>query len=72
MDIEKIKGNMDTRTILIFILVVLAVIFAIQNLTPIDFKLLFITISMPGLIFYALLVGIGFLIGYLFAGRKNK
>ena len=72
MDLEKIKGKTNARTVTIFVLVILALIFILQNMTEAPFRLLFITITMPALILYALLLGIGFLVGFLFAGRKDK
>lgn len=63
--------KLEPKTIIFIVLVLLAVIFVIQNLSNVPFKILFVTVQMPGIIFYTLLLGIGFLLGFLFANRKN-
>jgi len=62
--------KMETKNIMIISLLVLAAIVIIQNLTTVPLKVLFITIEMPRIIFYPLLIGIGFLIGFMGAKKK--
>ena len=57
--------KMETRTYVIIGLIVLAAIFLIQNFADATLRILFIKIEMPSIIFYALLLGIGFLLGFL-------
>ena len=61
--------KLETRTYVIIGLVVLAVIFLIQNFSTATLNILFIKITMPSIIFYSILLGIGFLLGFL---SKNK
>ena len=58
-------------TVVVAVLAILAAVFVIQNLPVVPFNILFIEIKMPGLIFYGLLLGIGFLLGYSFAKRER-
>ncbi len=61
---------MQTRLIMGVVLVLCAVIFVIQNMFEAKFNILFITITMPALIFYALLLVIGFALGVLVKSKK--
>lgn len=63
--------KLEPKTIVFIVLILLAVIFVIQNLGNVPFKILFVTVQMPGIIFYSLLLGIGFLLGFLFVNRKK-
>jgi len=53
------------------VLAVCAVIFIAQNMSRIDLNILFFTFSSPALIFYIILLGIGFALGIL-VKSKNK
>jgi len=64
--------ELSARTITFFVLALLAVIFILQNFGTIDFKILFIKISMPSIIFSSLLLVIGFAGGLLYKGRRGK
>jgi len=52
------------------VLALCAVIFIVQNMFTTEFRILFITIQMPALIFYAVLLAIGFILGMLVKGKK--
>lgn len=58
------------------VVVVLVVIVVLQNRTPVQTELLFVTLSMPGaaLLFGTLLVGfaLGLVAGHWWLGRKKK
>ncbi len=62
---------MQTRMIMGIVLAVCAFIFIAQNMFDTKFKVLFITIEMPALIFYVLLLVIGFGLGIV-VKSKNK
>lgn len=62
--------KLETRTYVIIGLVVLAVIFLIQNFATATLNILFIKITMPSIIFYSILLGIGFLLGFLSKSKK--
>ncbi len=62
---------MQTRMIMGIVLAVCAVIFIAQNMFDTKFKILFITIEMPALIFYVALLVIGFGLGIV-VKSKNK
>ncbi|HPN81786.1 MAG TPA: hypothetical protein PLM00_00230 [Spirochaetota bacterium] len=61
---------MQTRMIMGVVLAVCAVIFIAQNMSDATFKILFITIQMPALIFYVLLLVIGFGLGIVVKSKK--
>jgi len=61
--------KLEIKTYVMIGLVVLAVIFLIQNFATSTLKIFFIKITMPSIIFYSILLGIGFLLGFL---SKNK
>lgn len=69
---EQPKNLATPKNITIVVLALLAVIFLIQNMNPTSFRILFIEIKMPGIIFYILLLGIGFVLGYLFSRRGTS
>lgn len=61
---------MQTRLIMGIVLALCAVIFVIQNMHTATFKILFISIQMPALVFYAILLVIGFALGILIKNKK--
>jgi uncharacterized integral membrane protein len=62
--------KLETRTILIMSLALVVLIIVLQNLGETTFQVLFLAINMPRIIFYLVLVLVGFLLGYQFAKRK--
>ena len=61
---------MQSRLVLMLVLALCAVIFVVQNMFTTEFRILFVTIQMPALIFYAVLLAIGFVLGMLVSKKK--
>lgn len=61
---------MQTRIIMGVVLALCAVIFVIQNMANTKFNILFISIEMPALIFYVILLVIGFGLGIIVKSKK--
>ncbi|TNF50036.1 LapA family protein [bacterium] len=65
---------MKIKHITLMILVVLGAVLFFQNTQVVSVKLLFWEVSMSGIIMFPLLVGIGFVFGYLvckFGGKRR-
>jgi len=60
-------GKMKPKVIIILILLVLSLIFVIQNTTIVEVQLFFWKISMARIIMLSFLLLVGFIIGYLVA-----
>lgn len=61
---------MKPRVIIILLLVILATVFIIQNTQVVSVQFLFLEFQMSRIIMIALMLLIGFFIGYLVAGKK--
>jgi len=61
---------MKPRVIIILLLVILAAVFIIQNTQVVSVQFLFLEFQMSRIIMIALMLLIGFFIGYLVAGKK--
>jgi uncharacterized integral membrane protein len=62
---------MRPRIIIILLLIVLAIIFIIQNTHVVSVNFLFLKFQMSQIIMIVLMLLIGFFIGYLVAGKKK-
>jgi uncharacterized integral membrane protein len=63
---------MKTKTIVILVLIVLAVVLVIQNSTLVEFRIFFWKIVMSRLIFMVGLLALGFVLGFLVAKLREK
>ena len=59
------------RVIIILLLVILAIVFIVQNTHVVSVDFLFLTLQMSQIIMIVLMLLIGFFIGYLVAGKKK-
>jgi uncharacterized integral membrane protein len=66
------KRTKNSKTILIFVLVVLAVVIIIQNSELVTLQLFFWKIMMSRIIFMVGLLAVGFVLGILVTQRKIK
>lgn len=62
---------MKPRVIIILLLVILAIVFIIQNTQVVTVNFLFLKFQMSRIIMVVLLLLIGFFIGYLVAGKQK-
>ena len=62
---------MKPRVIIILLLVVLATVFIVQNTQVVSVQFLFLEFQMSRIIMIALMLLIGFFIGYLVAGKQK-
>jgi uncharacterized integral membrane protein len=65
----------DLKTIITVALLALVVLFAVQNAVVVDVRFLFWDFPMPRVFLVALLLGVGFVIGFLAArvsGRRRR
>lgn len=62
---------MQTKTIVILILLVLAVVIFFQNTQVVSFRLFFWTINMSRIILFVFAMIVGIIIGYLIGIRKS-
>lgn len=65
----------DLKTIITIVLLALVVLFAVQNAAVVDVRFLFWDFPMPRVFLVALLLGVGFVIGFLAArvsGRRRR
>ncbi|BDM75938.1 MULTISPECIES: hypothetical protein [Lactococcus] len=67
---EKVKSFFTAKRILVLLILLLIVIFAVLNFSPVRVNMLFFNIDIP--MFYGIIaVGlIGFVCGYVIRGRK--
>lgn len=63
---------MKPRVIIILILVLLAIIFIVQNTQVVSVNFLVLTFQMSQIIMIVLMLLIGFFIGYLAGSRKTR
>ena len=63
---------MKTKTILILVLIVLAVVLVIQNSAMVEFQIFFWKIIMSRIIFMVGLLVVGFALGFLLARLTKK
>ncbi|MDW7680055.1 MAG: LapA family protein [bacterium] len=64
---------MNAKTIIILILAVILVIILIQSAQPVELKFLLWEIRMSQILFVAILLGIGFILGFIARSvRKRK
>ncbi|MGD8538017.1 MAG: LapA family protein [Candidatus Aminicenantes bacterium] len=63
---------MKPRLVIILLLVVLAIIFIVQNTHIVSVNFLFLKFQMSQIIMIVLMLLIGFFIGYLVAGKKKN
>jgi uncharacterized integral membrane protein len=62
---------MKPRLIIILLLVVLAIVFIVQNTQVVSIDFLFLKFQMSQIIMIVLMLLIGFFIGYLTAGKQK-
>ena len=62
---------MKPRIIIILLLVILAIVFIVQNTQVVSMKFLVLDFQMSQIIMIVLMLLIGFFIGYLAASRKK-
>jgi uncharacterized integral membrane protein len=62
---------MKPRVVIILLLVILAVIFIVQNTHLVSVDILFWTFQMSQIVMIVLMLLIGFFIGFLAAGKKK-
>lgn len=62
---------MKPRLIIILVLVVLAIIFIVQNTQLVSVNFLFLEFQMSQIIMIVLMLLVGFFIGYLAAGKQK-
>jgi len=62
---------MKPRVIIILLLVVLVTVFIVQNTQVVSVQFLFLEFQMSRIIMIALMLLIGFFIGYLVAGKQK-
>jgi uncharacterized integral membrane protein len=62
---------MKPRLIIILVLVVLAIVFIVQNTQLVSVHFLLLEFQMSQIIMIVLMLLIGFFIGYLAAGKQN-
>ena len=65
-------GEMNKKTIVILVLIVLAVVLVIQNSAMVELQVFFWKIIMSRIIFMVGLLAIGFALGFLFARLSKK
>ncbi len=65
-------NGMKTKTIVILVLAVLAVVLVIQNSALVEFRIFFWKIIMSRLIFMAGLLAVGFILGFFTAKLREK
>jgi len=63
---------MKTKTIVILVLIVLAVVLVIQNSAMVELQIFFWKIIMSRIIFMVGLLAVGFVLGFLVAKLKEK
>ena len=67
---EKVKSFFTPKRILVLLILLLIVIFAVLNFSPVRVNMLFFNIDIP--MFYGIILAglIGFVCGYVIRGRK--
>lgn len=60
------------KLVVLCFLILLALVILLQNTQVVSFQILFWSISMSRIIFFMLLIGLGFGLGYVYAKRFDK
>ncbi|KUJ74174.1 hypothetical protein AVO42_01790 [Thiomicrospira sp. XS5] len=64
--------NLTFKSILSWALIALSIIFILQNLVTVEVKFLMWSLSVPRAVLVAVMIGIGFVIGWFFSQHHHQ
>ncbi len=63
---------MNTKVVILLVLIFLAIILMVQNKAPVAIQMFFWSVNMPRVLLIVIILLIGFAIGYVAASMKSR